>query len=1047
MKLIRQSNHPHNPLLVLTIMLVASLATSLAAAAAATVRVPTVYSGTDGGANAGSSLLRSVIRLQEVHAASQFPSQPITITELRFRPSAVYGAAFSTVISNLEINISTTPRAPHGLSSAFASNIGSNTVVAFAGTATVSSTFTGPANGPKDFDIRIPLTTPVNYDSSKGNLLIDYRNFSGSGATYLDSGAAASAGRAFAMNASASNATTVDDGSEVVEIVYAVETNGVPTTTNAQGLVSLWHANGNAQDSVGTNHGALVGNVTFTSGVNGQAFQFNGSGFIRVSNSASLRSVDGLTMALWFLRNDGASSSYTLFDKRDWTTCDFGASIPDYGLVQYFNDPGYYDFEKLVTPRPVGGTWHYFVGTYRQTPTGVEMVSYIDGVSVGTTTAPGTLASAGNTMPLAIGAARDGASDYFVGLIDEVALYNYALSASEVAASYGGATPPLTIISQPQSVTVYAGDTATFSVGAVGTAPLGYQWHFNNGAISGATSATLTISNIQASDVGSYFAVVSDASGSATSAVTTVTIAMPPTNTPPGMVSLWHGDGDAQDALGHNHGVMVGGGGYATGVSGQAFRLDGTNFIHIDDSASLHLTNALTVTMWFLRSGSPYSDTLFDKRDWTTCNYGASLPGYGVVLYYNDPRYYDFEKLVVYQRPSAGVWHHFAASFRQRNNGVEVIYYLNGVAVATNTTPGTLAAAANNAPLAIGADRDGASPTGYFQGLIDEVALYNYALSASEVAASYGGATPPLTIISQPQSVTVYAGDTATFSVGAVGTAPLGYQWHFNNGAISGATSATLTISNIQASDVGSYFAVVSDASGSATSAVATLSIRQAPAVGGTVIFANNSSAFVYDVDGTNRLSAGSYYRVQLYAGTGSNSLTAVNFPINIGPLNGYFSGGTVVITQVPPGTLAWLQVKVWESAFGSTFEEAVVSGGKFGESVVFATMTGGAGMPPSLPGRLVPPMASFSLHPPNEAPLAAENGAKVNVRNRTSSQQVVINFAVQTGSRYTVESSSDLLVWLPVMTTNAVGTVIRITEPSTRKFEKRFYRARPSVE
>src|SRR5262249_40598581 len=62
-----------------------------------------------------------------------------------------------------------------------------------------------------------------------------------------------------------------------------------------------------------------------------------------------------------------------------------------------------------------------------------------------------------------------------------------------------------TIVRQPQSQSVSAGSTVEFSVVASGTAPLSYQWYWNNARVTGATAAKLSISSAQAADAGVYF--------------------------------------------------------------------------------------------------------------------------------------------------------------------------------------------------------------------------------------------------------------------------------------------------------------------------------------------------------------------------------------------------------------------------------------------------------------------------------------------------------------------------------------------------------------
>jgi len=95
-----------------------------------------------------------------------------------------------------------------------------------------------------------------------------------------------------------------------------------------------------------------------------------------------------------------------------------------------------------------------------------------------------------------------------------------------------------------------------------------------------------------------------------------------------------------------------------------------------------------------------------------------------------------------------------------------------------------------------------------------------------QVSFSGGGNQPPQ-IGAQPQDVTVGFGGSATFSVVASGTAPLGYQWRRNGASIPGATGASYTLNNVQAADNGARFSVVvTNQYGSATSREALLTVR-----------------------------------------------------------------------------------------------------------------------------------------------------------------------------------------------------------------------------
>jgi len=90
------------------------------------------------------------------------------------------------------------------------------------------------------------------------------------------------------------------------------------------------------------------------------------------------------------------------------------------------------------------------------------------------------------------------------------------------------------------------------------------------------------------------------------------------------------------------------------------------------------------------------------------------------------------------------------------------------------------------------------------------------------------GGSPAITM--QPTSQTVTAGQTASFSAAATGTAPLSFQWNRNGTAISGATSSSYTTPATTSSDNGAQFTVkVSNTAGSVTSSAATVTVNAAP--------------------------------------------------------------------------------------------------------------------------------------------------------------------------------------------------------------------------
>ena len=98
----------------------------------------------------------------------------------------------------------------------------------------------------------------------------------------------------------------------------------------------------------------------------------------------------------------------------------------------------------------------------------------------------------------------------------------------------------------------------------------------------------------------------------------------------------------------------------------------------------------------------------------------------------------------------------------------------------------------------------------------------------ADVALVVQGNPLPPDISTQPQSQTVPAGSSVTFTVVASGSAPLTYQWR-KDGANIGTNSATLALNNVQVANQGSYDVTVTNSAGSKQSEPATLTVTTSP--------------------------------------------------------------------------------------------------------------------------------------------------------------------------------------------------------------------------
>jgi hypothetical protein len=99
-----------------------------------------------------------------------------------------------------------------------------------------------------------------------------------------------------------------------------------------------------------------------------------------------------------------------------------------------------------------------------------------------------------------------------------------SVTSSNATLTVNNVVVPPTITTQPSSQTVNVGEPATFRVVATGTTPMFYQWQKNGTNITGATSATDTISAAQTTDAGSYTVIVSNSVGSVTGSNATLTV-------------------------------------------------------------------------------------------------------------------------------------------------------------------------------------------------------------------------------------------------------------------------------------------------------------------------------------------------------------------------------------------------------------------------------------------------------------------------------------------------------------------------------------------
>ena len=483
-----------------------------------------------------------------------------------------------------------------------------------------------------------------------------------------------------------------------------------------------------------------------------------------------------------------------------------------------------------------------------------------------------------NAAPLANGGNVSGATTATLNLSavgsGDVASYSVAVSNSlggvtSPAATLTVAIPPA-IVTPPAGATVLAGSNVTFTVTASGTAPLAYQWLKNNAAISGSTSATLTLANVSAADAANYSVTVTNAVGSATSASATLTVLVPPAITSqPANVTVTQGNPalftvTASGTAPLSFRWLKNG----VAISGAISNVLAFSAVTTNDAANYSV--AVTNIVGTIASSSATLTVLVPPAIVTqpvgvtavagsNVSFTVTATGSGALTYQWLKNGVNISGATGTTLTLANVSATDAASYSvivanaasSVTSSAATLTVL--IAPAITSQPANVSVVQGN-PASFTVTASGTAPLSFrwlkngvaISGAISNVLAFsavttndaaNYSVAVTNIVGSIASSSATLTVLVPPAIVTppaaasAVAGGSATFTVTASGTAPLGYQWLKNGAAISGATSAALTLANVTTSDAASYSAVVTNAAGSVTSGGAVLTVQLPPAI------------------------------------------------------------------------------------------------------------------------------------------------------------------------------------------------------------------------
>lgn len=498
----------------------------------------------------------------------------------------------------------------------------------------------------------------------------------------------------------------------------------------------------------------------------------------------------------------------------------------------------------------------------------------------------------------------------------DVVITNQYGKVTSSAAALTIQTPTAPVVSQgPIGRTLYQGGLLDLSVIASG-GQLHYQWQKDGTAISGATSSAYVVTGVSGSDGGAYKVSVTNSIGAASAGPVTIKVIVPGTNTYEAAIvadapeAWWRLDEPAgstvmADAMGRHDGTYVGSGvtlgvtgAVVNGATNTAMSLDGSeSFGDVPYSSALN-SSEFTIEAWAFLTDDTTQRALVSTYD-TSAHKGIFFKANPDGTWESDVGLND--NFIYYFAPmgsiSSGRWAYLVSTFSSSAGNIN---YLNGREI---SGPFNDFIRNSKFDFLIGGVGTNWQGIARWKGAIDEVAVYKRALTAAQIQnhyiqALYGNNTKPL-FLTQPQPVTLAAGDGASFSARVEGSLPITYQWFKDGVAVPGATSSSLSFGGASFADTGNYQLVATNPAGTNSSSVASLTVLPpitfANATNGLVLHlkfdgdltdatgrGNNGTAIGSPTFVTGQMGKALHYSTTTDTGASGGTVTNANY-VNLG--------------------------------------------------------------------------------------------------------------------------------------------------------------------
>jgi Concanavalin A-like lectin/glucanases superfamily len=217
-------------------------------------------------------------------------------------------------------------------------------------------------------------------------------------------------------------------------------------------------------------------------------------------------------------------------------------------------------------------------------------------------------------------------------------------------------------------------------------------------------------------------------------------VALSPASSPAGLIAHWTGDGSAVDATGNGHnGSLFGGAGYGSGVFGQAFQFSGNSYVEVPGNDALE-PSVISVALWVNAAPGAGLRLLADTSHGTTTTEG----GWALQINGNNTADFAYGNGTAFPHISStaivadNAFHHVVGTLEGATMRIYVDGVLSGENPSYSGTPTD--SIQNNGNVRLGRHFN---LNRQLTGRLDDVRIYNHALSQAEVSSLHGAAAVP----------------------------------------------------------------------------------------------------------------------------------------------------------------------------------------------------------------------------------------------------------------------------------------------------------------